>query len=91
MIDAVIFTMGGCVCDWVFSGMVDSILVENPIDPSQPKIVVESHSINKEEQEKEERVLFLCSNCGTEVKYSLDVMQAFGKVRCQNCGQYIKE
>ncbi|MFW9805664.1 MAG: hypothetical protein ACFFFK_02915 [Candidatus Thorarchaeota archaeon] len=34
----IIVTMGGCVCDWVFSGMVNPILDEESIDPEQKKI-----------------------------------------------------
>jgi len=34
----IIVTMGGWACDWVFSGMVNPILDEEPIDPAQKKI-----------------------------------------------------
>jgi hypothetical protein len=34
----IVITMGGWVCDWVFSGMVNPILDEEPINPEQKKI-----------------------------------------------------
>lgn len=34
----IIVTMGGWACDWIFSGIVNPILDERPIDPEQKKI-----------------------------------------------------
>lgn len=77
----IIITMGGCVCDWVFSGMVNPMHVDEPIDDSVPVL--------KDEPEKIEHVFFTCPSCGEESKYSFDVMETFGMIKCQNCGSSI--
>ena len=74
----IIITMGGCVCDWVFSGMVNPMNVDEPVSESYP--------VPKDEPPKIEHVIFTCPNCGKESKYSFDVMETFGMIRCQNCG-----
>ena len=50
----IVVTMGGWVCDWVFSGMVNPILDEEPIDPEQKKI--EEDLAKFRERKKQENV-----------------------------------
>ncbi|NHI88143.1 MAG: hypothetical protein EAX87_01400 [Candidatus Thorarchaeota archaeon] len=49
----IVVTMGGWACDWVFSGMVNPILDEEPIDPEQKKI--EEDLARFRERKKQER------------------------------------
>lgn len=84
---AIIFvTMGGWVCDWVFSGMVDPILIDKPKDQAKydemKPIAVPKY------EEKVEFAEYTCPTCGTTAKYSIDVVQTFRRARCQNCGKY---
>ena len=52
----IVVTMGGRVCDWVFSGMVNPILDEEPIDPEQKKM--EEDLARFRERKKQEGVDF---------------------------------
>ena len=94
----IVVTMGGWCCDWVFSGMTDPIIDNGSSESAalrkewaESPEWTESQRIEQATETKDENVIIACPKCGEEISYSSHVVSIFGKVRCKECGQIIRE